>query len=119
LLLFVVWLAIDQTEAPWDQSLHASTILRLHDGLLRGSPWRVYELSRFSPPLFHVLAVPASFVSTHPDAYASGNWIALLAVMACTFAVGRSLAGVEAGVVAALVVPAYGWVTWMGRMPMT
>lgn len=86
---------------------------------MRGNPWRVYELSRFYPPLFHVLAVPASFFSTHPDAYASGNWIALLAAMACTFFIGRVLAGIEAGVVAALILPAFGWVTWMGRMAMT
>jgi len=117
--LFVAWLALDQTEAPWDQSLHSSSILRLHDGLVRGNLWRAYELSRFYPPLFHVLAVPASFVSTHPDAYCFGNWLALLAVMWGTFLTGRALAGSAAGLVGALVVPAYGWVTWMGRMPMT
>lgn len=117
--LFVAWLAIDRTEAPWDQALHSSAILRLHDGLVRGNLWRAYELSRFYPPLFHVLAVPASFVSTHPDAYSFGNWLALLAVMWGTFLTGRALAGSAAGMVAALVVPAYGWVTWMGRMPMT
>lgn len=93
--------------------------MRLHDGLVRGNLWKVYELSRFYPPLFHVLAVPASFVSTHPDAYCTGNWIALLVVMAATFFTGRALAGDAAGLVAALVVPSFGWVTWMGRMPMT
>lgn len=66
-----------------------------------------------------MLAVPASFVSTHPDAYASGNWLALLAVMVATFLVGRAVAGDAAGLVAAFVVPSFGWVTWMGRMAMT
>jgi len=86
---------------------------------VRGNVWKVYELSRFYPPLFHVLAVPASFFSTHPDAYASGNWLALLAVMVATFLVGRAVAGDAAGLVAAFVVPSFGWVTWMGRMAMT
>ncbi len=86
---------------------------------MRGNVWKVYELSRFYPPLFHVLAVPASFVSTHPDAYAAGNWLALLAVMVATFLVGRAVAGDAAGLVAAVVVPSFGWVTWMGRMAMT
>lgn len=117
--LFVVWLATDRTEAPWDGSLHAGAILRLHDGLLRGNLWRVYELSRFYPPLFHVLAVPASFFSTHPDAYSFGNWVALLAVLWGTFLVGRALVGVPGALAAAVLVPAYGWVTWMGRMVMT
>jgi len=66
-----------------------------------------------------VLAVPASFVSTHPDAYTTGNWLALLAVMVATFLVGRVVAGDAAGLVAAVVVPSFGWVTWMGRMAMT
>lgn len=117
--LFVVWLAADRTEAPWDGSLHAGAILRLHDGWLRGNLWRVYELSRFYPPLFHVLALPASFFSTHPDAYSFGNWVALLAVLWGTFLLARALVGVPGALVAAVLVPAYGWVTWMGRMVMT
>lgn len=117
--LFVAWLRIDQLFAPWDHAGHASMVLRLYDGFLGGNPWRFYELSKFYPPLFHLLAVPASLVSTHPDAFCFGNWLALLALLWGTFFVGRSLAGPAAGLAAALLVPAYPYVTFMGRMPMT
>jgi 4-amino-4-deoxy-L-arabinose transferase-like glycosyltransferase len=117
--LFVVWLRIDQLFAPWDHAAHASMVMRLHDGIVAGNPWRFYELSKFYPPLFHLLAVPASFFSTHPDAFCFGNWLALLALLWSTFLLGRSLVGPSAGLAAALLVPAYPYVTIMGRMPMT
>jgi len=87
--LFAAWLWIDQGIAPWDLSMHAGLVLRLHDGLAKGNLWRAYELSRFYPPLFHVLAVPASFVSTHPDAYSFGNWLVLLGLLWLTFLLVR------------------------------
>lgn len=117
--LFALWLWRDHGTAPWDMSMHAGLVLRLHDGLLAGNPWRVYELSRFYPPLFHVLAVPASFLSTHPDAYCAGNWLVLLALLCLTFALGRELVGVAAGLAAAFLLPGFAYVAWMGRMPMT
>jgi len=117
--LFVVWLRIDQLFAPWDHAGHASLVMRLHDGILAGNPWCFYELSKFYPPLFHLLAVPASFVSTHPDAFCFGNWLALLALLWSTFLLGRTLVGPSAGLAAALLVPAFPYVTIMGRMPMT
>lgn len=117
--LFAAWLWIDRGIAAWDMSMHAGLVLRLHDGLAKGNPWRAYELSRFYPPLFHVLAVPASFLSTHPDAYCFGNWVVLLALLWLTFLVGRSVAGDAAGLAAALLLPGFAYVAWMGRMPMT
>jgi 4-amino-4-deoxy-L-arabinose transferase-like glycosyltransferase len=117
--LFALWLWLDRGIAPWDPSMHAGLVLRLHDGLLKLNPWRAYELSRFYPPLFHVLAVPAAFVSTHPDAYSFGNWLALLALLWLTFLLGRTLAGTAAGLAAALLLPGFAYVSWMGRMAMT
>jgi 4-amino-4-deoxy-L-arabinose transferase-like glycosyltransferase len=117
--LFALWLWLDRGIAPWDMSMHAGLVLRLHDGLRAGNPWRVYELSRFYPPLFHVLAVPASFLSTHPDAFCFGNWLVLLALLWLTFALGRELTGTAAGLAAALLLPGFAYVAWMGRMPMT
>jgi len=117
--LFAAWLWIDQGIAPWDMSMHAGLVLRLHDGLAKGNLWRAYELSRFYPPLFHVLAVPASLVSTHPDAYSFGNWLVLLGLLWLTFLLGRRLAGDAAGLAAGLLVVGFPYVTWMGRMAMT
>jgi 4-amino-4-deoxy-L-arabinose transferase-like glycosyltransferase len=117
--LFARWLLQDHAFAPWDMAYHSALVLRLHDGLLHGNPWRVFELSRFYPPLFHVLAVPASFLSTHPDAFCVGNWIALLLLIWAVFLAGSELAGPAAGLAAALLVPSYAYVTFMARMPMT
>jgi 4-amino-4-deoxy-L-arabinose transferase-like glycosyltransferase len=117
--LFALWLWLDRGIAAWDPSMHAGLVLRLHDGLLKLNPWRAYELSRFYPPLFHLLAVPAAFVSTHPDAYCFGNWVTLLALLWLTFFLGRTLAGTAAGLAAAFVLPGFAYVAWMGRMAMT
>jgi hypothetical protein len=117
--LFVIWLQRDLVFAPWDEAHHAGLVLKLHDRLARGNPWSVFELSKYYPPLFHVLALPATLVSTHPDAYCFGNWLALLALMLATCWIGRSLLGPAAGLAAGLLVPAYAYVSWMGRMVMT
>ncbi len=117
--LFVVWLHEDLVFAPWDEAHHAWLVLKLHDGLARFNPWSVYELSKYYPPLFHVLAVPATLVSTHPDAFCLGNWLALLALMLATCWIARPLLGAPAGLAAGLLVPSYVYVTWMGRMVMT
>ena len=116
---FATWLWIDRTYAPWDFAYHSYLVMRLHDGFVRGNLWRFYELDRFYPPLFHLLALPASFVTDHPDAFCFGNWLALLALLCATRSIGASLAGPMAGLAAALVIPGYIYVAWMGRMPMT
>jgi 4-amino-4-deoxy-L-arabinose transferase-like glycosyltransferase len=117
--LFVVWLRRDGTFAPWDMAYHSWVILNLRDRLLHLNPYRIYELSKYYPPLFHLLASPAAFFTTNPDAFCLGNWIALLGLIVATFLLGRALAGTAAGLFGALTVPAYGAVTEMGRMVMT
>src|SRR5581483_10709708 len=116
---FAVWLWRDRTYAPWDPAYHSYLVMRLHDGLVRGNVWRFYELDRFYPPLFHALAVPASFFSDHPDAFAFGNWLALLALLCATWATAAPLAGADAALAAAFLVPGYAYVAWMCRMAMT
>lgn len=116
---FALWLWIDRVYAPWDHAYHSYLVMRLHDGLVHGNVWRFYELDRFYPPVFHLLAVPAAFLTDNPDAFSTGNWIALLVLLWATWRMGRSLAGTHAGLAAAMIVPSYIYVTWMGRMPMT
>ncbi len=117
--LFAYWLSADRVYAPWDSALHVELAMRLREGWARPNPWAVYELSKFYPPLFHVLALPAALVSDLPDAFASGSLISLLGLMAGTYLLGRTLSGERAGLGAGLLVASYVYVTWLGRQVMT
>lgn len=117
--LFASWLSADRTYAPWDSALHVELAMRLREGWARPNPWAVYELSKFYPPLFHVLALPAALVSDHPDVFAFGSLISLLGLMTGTYLLGRTLSGERAGLAAGLLVASYIYVTWLGRQVMT
>jgi len=117
---FWTWLARDQVFAPWDMADHAGMVLRLRDALLHGKFLTVYTLSKYYPPLFHILALPASFFSTHPDAFCFGSWLSLLFLMGgCLLLTERLTGSVEAGLASAFLIPGYVYISWMCRMPMT
>lgn len=116
--LYGLWLWRDQVSAPWDMSGHAKDALDVWADLVHGHLGHIYRISNYYPPLFHILAAPCSLISTHPDVYCLANWLVLLALMLAVWLTGRELSGDAAGLGAALIVPAYGYITWMCRMPM-
>lgn len=116
--LYALWLWRDQACAPWDMSTHAKLSLQIAQSLLKGKIFSCYSLSNYYPPLFHLGAAPLAIFSTHPDVFCAANWLWLLVAMWITWLIGRRLVGNQAGLAAALLIPAYTYISWMCRMPM-
>jgi len=116
--LYGLWLWRDQVTAPWDMSGHARLAFDLWRSLCHGRFGRIYTLSPYYPPLFHLLAAPLTMISSHPDVYCAANWLALFGLIWAVWLTGRRLVGPAAGLAAGALVPAYVYVSWMCRMPM-
>lgn len=116
--LYGIWLAQDQVVSPWDMAGHAEMSYDLWHQLTHGRLFEVYRLSSYYPPLFHLVAAPLTLLSSNPDIYCVANWIMLLVTMVFTMKVGARLSGVDAGLAAGLLIPAYPYLGLMCRQPM-
>jgi 4-amino-4-deoxy-L-arabinose transferase-like glycosyltransferase len=112
-----VWLARDNQPPLWDMALHQTSGLAFHD-LFAGSGWNFAEwfaVTGAYPPFYHHLLALAFALGRDHHLAVWANLPATLALILCTYVLGRRWFSPVEGVLAATVLLCFPYVAWVSR----
>jgi 4-amino-4-deoxy-L-arabinose transferase-like glycosyltransferase len=111
------WLSVDSRPPSWDASAHLNLCLQYQDGLTHpgsGIVKNIVSVSGYYPPLYHLSALP--FLKVFGFSLASAslvNLFYLLILIWATYGIGKRLYNDLTGLLAALFVSVYPYLSYM------